>query len=491
MKKSSLFFLLALLLLALGLLTASCKKSEVTSGSPRTTTQSKAQKYHCPMHPTYIADKPGDCPICGMKLVPIKKEEAPTSSGSPVKPTTYTCPMHPNVVSNAPGICPECNMKLVPAKDSKIGERPASTNAASTTEHPGHVGGQGEAQPVPGRIAVKLSADKQQMIGLRLSPVEKRELKQLVRTTATLEHDETRLARIAPRFGGWIRNLKVNFTGQDVQKGQPLLTVYSPELLSAENEYLLAGQRFDLLRKNPTNPQLDPAKRLLESARRRLALWEIGEEEIAELERTGQPKDELLLRSPVTGYVITKTAIEGKAFMAGETLYEIGDLSRLWLRAYVFEFDLPLIKVGQPAKVTIPNLGNKTFHSTVTFLYPNIDPQTRRAEIRLQLENPKQELRPEMWGNVEIEASFGEVLAVPASAVISTGSRFVAFAKQEDERLAPRELKIGVKTDDYYQVLDGVNEGEMVVTRALFLVDAESQLKAAIAGMGAAGEHRH
>jgi RND family efflux transporter MFP subunit len=189
--------------------------------------------------------------------------------------------------------------------------------------------------------------------------------------------------------------------------------------------------------------------------------------------------------------VISKSAVEGKAFMAGETLYEIGALSPLWLRASVFEFELPLVHVGQKARVVLPYLGNKTYESTVTFIYPHIEPQTRRAEIRLEVENPRHELHPGMWANVELDASFGEVLAVPASAVIDTGLRYVAFVQRDDEHLEPRDVKIGAKTDDYYQVLAGVKEGEQVVTRALFLVDSESQLKAAIAGMGAGGEHKH
>ena len=477
--RNRLILLTVLPLLALGLLPAGCKKSE--SGHQRAEA-AQSKKYHCPMHPTYVSDKPGDCPICNMKLVPIKG--APASDGSKsgktegaAKPTRYHCPMHPTYTSDKPGDCPICGMKLVPIKEGQ--------------DHSAHGAGQAEEPKVPGRIAISLSPDKQQMIGLRTSTVEKRELSQAVRTTATFEHDETRLARIAPRFGGWVRDLKINFTGQQVEKGQPLLTVYSPDLLSAENEYLLAFQRLEQLKKTPADPQYESARRLVESARRKLTLWEIGEEEIRAIEQTGQPKDELLVRSPVSGHVVAKTAVEGKFFMAGETLYEIADLSHLWLRAYVFEFESPLIKVGQKARVILPYLGNKTYESTVTFLYPHIEPQTRRAEIRLEVDNPQHELRPAMWGNVELDASFGEVLAVPASAVIDTGARYVAFVQRDDEHLEPRELKIGTKTDDYYEVLDGVKDGEKVVTRALFLVDSESQLKAAIAGMGAAGGHQH
>lgn len=466
-------------LLVLGLLFTGCGKSGPGG-------HAAAKKYHCPMHPTYIADRPGDCPICNMKLVPIKEDKpapkpAVAESDDPiarVKPGQFYCPMGAEHVQEPPGKCPKCGMNLVEKQAAPAG-------------HEEHATGPAEAPPVPGRIAISLSADKQQLIGLTTGLVEKRDLTQTVRTTATFEHDETRLTRIAPRFSGWVLDLKVNFTGQEVEKGQPLLTVYSPELLTAENEYLLAYQRLAQLKDQPAGPQLESAQRLAQSARRRLSLWQIGDEEISALEKSGRASEELLLRSPVSGHVVAKTAVEGKAFMAGETLYEIGDMSHLWVRAYVFEFEAPLIKVGQKARVILPYLGNKTYESTVTFLYPHIEPQTRRAEIRLEVENPKHELRPSMWANVELDASYGEMLTVPASAVIDTGKRYVAFVPRADEHLEPRDVKIGIKTDDYYQVLSGLKEGEKVITRALFLVDSESQLKAAISGMGAAGEHKH
>jgi Cu(I)/Ag(I) efflux system membrane fusion protein len=188
---------------------------------------------------------------------------------------------------------------------------------------------------------------------------------------------------------------------------------------------------------------------------------------------------------------LAKTAVEGKAFMAGESLYEVADLSHLWLDAWVFESDLPLMKPGLQAAITFPYLGNKTFTAPVTFLYPHIDPQTRRGRVRLELQNPEHLLRPDMWASVAIQIPLGEKVLIPASAVIDTGQRFVAFVDGEDAHLQPRELKVGFKTDDYYEVLDGVKEGEKVVTRALFLVDSESQLKAAMAGMGEAGAHQH
>jgi Cu(I)/Ag(I) efflux system membrane fusion protein len=344
---------------------------------------------------------------------------------------------------------------------------------------------------VPGRISISLSADKRQMIGLSLSTVERRDLTNTVRTTAVVQHDESLYVRIAPRFGGWVRKLHVNFTGAPVQKGQPLFTVYSPELFSTENDYLIAWRGLQQLKADALPDQRNTATNLLASARRRLELWEIGDDEIRALEQRGTASDEMPFRSPITGHVVAKSAVEGKSFMAGESLYEISDLAHLWLDASVFESDLPLMKPGLQATITFPYLGNKSFTAPVTFLYPHIDPLTRRGRVRLELHNPEHLLRPDMWASVAIQIPLGEKLLIPASAVIDTGQRFVAFVEGEDEHLQPRELKVGFKTDDYYEVLDGVKEGEKVVTRALFLVDSESQLKAAIAGMGEAGAHQH
>ena len=404
----------------------------------------KQATYHCPMHPTYVDDKPSDCPICGMRLVPIKGGAAAEGSGA----------------ESAPAI--------------------------------------------PGRVTVMVEGNKRQTIGLSSVVVEEREFKRTVRTTGVVAHDETRMARIAPRFGGWVRSLQVNFTGQPVTKGQPLFTAYSPEMFTAENEYLLAFENQRRL-SNSAPAEREAARSLLESAQRRLQLLEVGAEEIRALEKRGKPSDEMQFRAPVSGHVITKNAVEGKSFMAGETLYEIGHLEHLWVRANVPEHEIAQLRVGQPARVFVPGLQSRSIDSRVEFISPHMDPQTRRAEVRLDVQNPEGQLRPDMWANVEIDVDMGKGLAVPASAVIDTGTRLLAFVDREDEHLEPRELKAGVRTDDYIQVLEGVKAGERVVSRALFLVDSESQLKAAIAGMSsgappagpetpaapAAPEHKH
>jgi Cu(I)/Ag(I) efflux system membrane fusion protein len=393
------------------------------------TATAAAPKYHCPMHPTYVADRPGDCPICGMSLVPIKSAAAPTT---------------------------------------------AHDHAA-----------------VAGRAPVELGADKRQLIGLTTVAVERGELAQTVRAVAVVEHDDTRTSRIAPRFGGWVRQLHVAFTGAAVAKGDPLLTVYSPEVYAAESDYLVAWRALRDLPADAPAPRRSAVAALLDAARTRLSLWEIGDTELRALEQRDAPAAEITIRSPRDGHVLTKQAVEGKAFMAGETLYEIADLSHLWLQARVAESDLPLLAVGQEALVTFASPALPAFSAPVTFIDPHIDPVTRRGTVRIETDNPGHRLRPDLWADVEIEIPLGTKLVVPAAAVIDTGKRQIAFVAAAGGRLEPRVVKLGARTSDWLEVRDGLAEGEQVVSRALFLVDSESQLQAAIAGMGAAGEHKH
>ncbi len=404
---------LAACALLVALSQSGCRKSDTAQAA-------SATKYHCPMHPTYISDRPGDCPICNMKLVPIGESAA-------------------------------------------TGDQPS----------------------LPGRVTIHLDPEKRQLIGLATSLVRTQRLIRTVRAAATLSHDETTLTRISPRFGGWARKLHVNYTGQHVEQGAPLLTVYSPELLNAENDYLIA---FRNSRGQTNNVEV---VRQLETSRRRLELMQVDVTDIRALEERGTASDEMVFRAPFSGHVIAKTAVEGKSFMAGESLYEIAPLHRLWVLAAVPEYELNDIHEGQQARVIFSQLGNKEVASTVAFINPHIDPQTRRGEVRLEIENPGHTLRPDMWATVAIEQNLGDVLAVPASAVLDTGTRNIAFVDRSDGHLEPRDVKIGAKTDDYWQVLDGLKADEKVVTRALFLVDSESQLKAVVAGMGSDGEHKH
>ncbi len=379
--------------------------------------------YYCPMHPSYTSSKPGDCPICGMKLVPLKKDYDEHTHKTP------------------------------------------SINEAS----------------IEGRVSITISPEKQQKIGVRFENIEKKKLIKTIRFTSVVEHDETRYATIAPRFGGWIQKLFGNYIGQELEKGEPLMTVYSPEVLSGTAQYIVALEQFEKIKTNPSNPEYNRAKELVESARKKLSLWELGAQEIQQTEEKRISTGEVLLRSPISGHIINKTALEGRYFTAGETLYEIGDLSNLWVRVYVYEQDYPFIKTGQLAHVFFPYL-NKNVDGIISFIYPHINEKTRRAEVRLEIKNQDRFLRPGMWANVEIELNYGVMLLIPASAVIDTGSRYIAFVRL-NEQFQPRELKIGLKSDDFYQIIEGIDEGEKVVANPLFLIDSESQIKSAILGI--------
>jgi hypothetical protein len=343
--------LTSVLLVTGGLWFLGCRPSG--SGDESALSGQTKQRYHCPMHPTYIRDKAGDCGICGMKLVLIREGKVAAKPTVPavddltahIAPGQFYCPMHTEVVRAKSEKCPHCGMNLVEKQVAPVAPEghPMDTSTA----------------PVPGRIRISLSADKRQMIGLAFSKVERRELTRTIRTTAVVKHDETRYVRIAPRYGGWVRRLHVNFTGAPIEKGQPLFTVYSPELFSGENDYLLAWRALQQLARDASAEQRNAATNLLGSARRRLELWEIGEDEIRSLEQRGSASDEMVIPSPITGHVVTKMAVEGKAFMAGESLYEVADLSHLWLDAWVFESDLPLMRPGLQGRITFPYLSHE------------------------------------------------------------------------------------------------------------------------------------
>lgn len=348
-----------------------------------------------------------------------------------------------------------------------------------------------EVKSVDGRVPIVLSAERQQRIGLTTAEVERRELARTVRASATVQPDETKLVRVAARFNGFVVDLKADYTGQALTNNQPLASIYSLDLQAVQNDYLTMFRAASAGRlQQQSQSQQEFAQRRLQFSRRKLELWNIADEEIRMLETVDSVPDECLLRSPISGHVLALNAYKGLSFRPGDVLYEIADLSRVWLRTYIFEQDLPGLKVGQKAQVTFPYLENKTYETTIAFIAPRVDPQTRRAEVRLELDNPHHELRFDMWANVELEVPIGDVLAVPASAVLDTGRRFVAFVSQPNGRIEPRDVSVGARTETYYEVLNGLEAGERVVTRALFLVDSESQLEAAIMGMTGSSEEK-
>ena len=337
---------------------------------------------------------------------------------------------------------------------------------------------------------VKISLDKVQLLGVRSEAVELRELRRTVQAVGTIQANERLLAKVAPRFEGWIEKLYVNTTGQPVARGQPLMEVYSPDLVTAQEEYLIALRGAKELKESGADAQ-GVMQRLAEGALRRLRNWEISDKELEALQQEGKPRRLLTYRSAVNGVVLQKPGVQGMRFMPGEVLFEIADLSSVWMLADVAEQDIGLLQLGQQANLRIVAYPDKLFTGKVVFLYPTIDSETRTAKVRIELANPGGLLKPAMFANVELAfAMKGEkILAVPDSAVLDSGSRQVVLVRRGEGLFEPRPVKLGMRADGYIAVLEGLKAGEDVVVRANFLIDAESNLKAALAGFGGHGGH--
>ncbi len=341
---------------------------------------------------------------------------------------------------------------------------------------------EGKMQEVT-RGTVQISPERQQLIGVKIGMVEMKPLEKVIRTVGRVDYDEKRLATISPKIGGWIEDLYVDFTGKFVQQGEPLLTIYSPELVSTQEEYLLALRAKKDLVKSPFSEVAGSGNSLAESARRRLKLWDITDDQIKALEDSGQPRKTLTLYSPFSGIVLEKVAYRGMSVMPGIALYKLADLSVVWLYADIYEYELPFIRLGEEASIQLTYLPGDTFRGKAIYIYPSLNPETRTAKVRFEFPNPHGKLKPEMYANVEIKVQLGRKLAVPEGAIIDTGIRQLAIVDKGSGYFEPREVKVGVKVDNYYEVIKGLKAGEKVVTSANFLIDSESKLKEAVGGM--------
>ncbi len=331
------------------------------------------------------------------------------------------------------------------------------------------------------------AAFRQQLIGVKFGTVEMKPLEKAIRTVGRVDYDEKRLATVSPKVGGWIEDLYVDFTGKFVRRGDPLLTIYSPELVSTQEEYLLAIQAKKHLSKSPFPEVSSSGDALAESAKRRLKLWDISDDQITALEETGQAKKTLTLYSPFSGFVLEKTAFKGMSVMPGVALFKLADLSVVWLYADVYEYELPFVRLGQQGSIQLTYLPGETFTGKVIYIYPALNPETRTAKVRFEIPNAQGKLKPEMYANVEIKIRLGQKLAIPEGAIIDTGIRQMAIIDKGNGYFEPREVKVGSKVDNYYEVIRGLKAGERVVTSANFLVDSESKMKEAMGGMSMPG----
>ncbi len=335
--------------------------------------------------------------------------------------------------------------------------------------------------------AFMISPEKQQLIGVQYSTVEYQTISKSLRAVGKVAFDETRMSRVNPKIEGWIENVYVDFTGKLVRKGQPMLSIYSPDLVSTQEEYLLAIKGRRQLEVSPFLDAVNFSESLVKSARRRLELWDISDAQIRALEKRGTPTKAMTLYAPTSGFVTTRNAFPRQRVTPETELYAIADLSKVWVIADIYEFEAADIKMGQPATVTINSYPGRTFSGKITNILPQVDNATRTLKVRIELANKDFALKPDMYADVVLSISYGRSLVVPQEAVMDSGSEKLIYVSLNDGYFEPRKVQLGARVDDKFIVLAGLKEGERVVTSGNFLVDSESKLKSATGGMGMPG----
>jgi membrane fusion protein, copper/silver efflux system len=437
------------------------------------TTQAPQALYQCPMHPSIMQDHPGECPICGMKLVKVEPGRGGvTGAGGDHTILYYRSPMDPRVTSHTPQK-DELGMDYVPVYADEL------TGGQST---------------VPGEATVEIDPARQQLIGLTTAEVSAGPVGGSWRTVGTVAMDETRERHINLKVSGFVERAYVDYVGKSVKRGDPLFALYSPELLSAQEEYLLALRTREALSQGGALKSDGDA--LVKAARRRLLLWDVPEAEIDRIARTGEASKTLTFYSPVAGVVTKKDVVEGMKLDAGAMPYEIVDLSEVWVLVDVYENELQYVHTGMPATLTLNAFPNREFKGTVLFIDPLLDPQTRTVKVRLALPNPGGELRPEMFGDVVLSGKPHEGLRIPLDALVDSGTEKIVFVALGNGKFQPRIVRLGEASGTIVEVLSGLKAGEQVVTRANFLIDSESRLQASLAEMSAGNrseipEHAH
>ncbi|HWY99416.1 MAG TPA: efflux RND transporter periplasmic adaptor subunit [Bacteroidia bacterium] len=368
----------------------------------------------------------------------------------------YHCGMHPQITSDKPGKCPICGMDLTPVyKTSKNSEG-----------------------------IVIIDPTMVQNIGVKTEMIMKRKLTHTIRTTGIVDYDEEKQTVITTKFSGYIEKLYVDFTGKAVEKGQALFEIYSPELVAAQQEYVQAIHYHNTMRGANDTSVSTGANNLLESAKKKLMYWDISDAQIQELEKTGTVKKTLTVYSPFSGVVIEKDIYEGMQVQAGMNLLKLADVSQMWVYADVYENELVWVKEGEIATITLPSTPGKTLEAKVSYIYPFLQDQTRTAKVRIGFSNGKQELKKDMYVTVDIIPTVSiDAIAVPEQSVIHSGSRNIVVLSLGGGKFKPVDVTLGVLADGYYQVIQGVTEGDTIVTSSQFLIDSESNLKAGESSM--------
>jgi RND family efflux transporter MFP subunit len=520
MKRHTTFTIGGLIVVLLGVGTVWIVRQSLVTGHSSLVTRREAALYYCPMHPTYTSDRPGDCPICNMRLV--KREEQQSAVGSqqsekslkdicylhhcPMLKAGQQCPMLVVAKEGETVTCPVCGVHVVeaagPPKAKKIlywtdpmipgfkaqgpGKSPMGMELVPVYEEA--AGPQVNAEAPAGYAPILLTPQKQQLIGVKTAAATRRRMVRTIRTVGQVAVDETRRVHVHPKVEGWLREIYAKYEGDVVSKGQPLFSFYSPDFVATQQEYLTA--RKTLLEMPPTagTEILAAARDNVAAGRQRLLWWDITEEQIQALEQRGAPADTLLLTSPIDGIVLTKHVFPGEFMERGSDFYHLVDLSTVWVNMALYESDLPFASVGQTAALSLAHDPANRLQGTVTFLSPTVNPDTRTATARVQVPNPEGLLRPGAYVTAELMVDLGEHVAVPAEAILDTGTRRMLFVDLGRGVFEPREVTVGARADGDVEVTSGVAEGERVLTSGNFLMDSESRLKAALEGLGSSGE---
>lgn len=369
-------------------------------------------------------------------------------------------PMHPAYKSDKPGIAPDCGMKLVP----KYADQAEAM----------------QAMP-PG--TVQISPAKQQLIGVKTAVVKTEDLSRTIRAVGLVQVDETRVAHVHTKVSGWVRKVFVDYTWQHVHRGDPLFALYSPELVSAQKEYLIARRAQAYLGEASYQEVAQGSEALLRAAREKLKLWDITDQQVAELEQRGAPQEEMTVYSPAGGHVTVRNVFPNQYITPASDLYTIVDHSRVWVEAQLYEYEFAEVRVGQPATLTVAALPGRVFRGQVTLVEPHLDMPTRTLKVRLEFDNPELALKPEMFATVELQVPLGRHVVVPTEAVLDSGTRQLVFLARPNGYFEPREIKVGARVEDRIVVLSGLRPGDTIVTSGNFLIDSESRLKSAMGTM--------
>ncbi len=475
-----------LLVTALGIVFAGATHHWFNSASGKNTTEANANGerkvlyWYDAMNPQHHYNKPGKAPD-GMDLLPQYAEQTASSTAQGNNPPSsdmanmpgmsngpsaqtrkilyWYDPMHPAYKSDKPGTAPDCGMTLVPkyAEDESMAKMPMGT--------------------------VTIPPEKQVMAGVRTAVVERKALIRDIRTTAQIVADETKIAHVHVKVAGYIDQVYVDFVGQLVKKGQPLFTLYSPDLVSSEEEYLIAKRGHAALAAAPFQEVSEGSQSLFESARQRLKLWDISDDQIKQLDETGKVSKDLTFYSPITGFVTDRKVFPQTSVTPDTELYTVSDLSTVWANADIYEYEVPFVRLGQNVTLSLSYFPGKVYAGKIAYIYPTVDSQSRTVKVRIDIPNPNFDLKPQMFADAQLRVDYGTKVLVPQEAVLDSGTEQQVFVVHPGGMFEPRKVTLGPVVDGNVAVLTGLKAGETVVVSGNFLIDSESKLKNAMSGM--------